>query len=281
MAKQQDIPYENNPFYIGLNGLKTLFANAQSVAIFAIVLSVAYFLSNSASSVADMARTANTSQEELAKQEAATNAQITEFFAQDPGRLVVAGVIGASAVFLIVVVILWLYGALEYTAARLAQGEKVELKTALRETGKELASYIWLYIIITFKVFLWTLLLIIPGIIMSVRYSLAGTAFFAEGKRGNAAVKRSLELTKGAWFTTFAGTGLWNLITFGAITWLIQPGANAVLYSQLSQVTDAGQAKPPAHWLSWLTLIIPITLFVLFVGAMLLIVIAFAASFGA
>ncbi len=280
MATKQDIPYENNPFYIGLNGLKLLFAKAQSVAIFAVVLSVAFFLLNSASNVIETLNATTMSQSEMQARDQADIAAVQDFFAQDPGRIAVAGVIAASAVFLIIVVMLWLYGALEYTGARLAKGEKVELKTALKETGKELASYIWLYIIVFVKIVLWTLLFIIPGIIMAVRYSLAGTAFFAEGKRGNEAVKRSLELTKGAWFTTFAGSGLWNFITFGTITWLLQPGVNAVLYSQLSQTTNAGQAKPPAHWLSWLTFFLPLALFVLFLGALILIAIAVSASFG-
>ncbi len=281
MATNQEIPYENNPFYIGLNGLKLLFANAQSVAIYAVVLSIAFFVLNSISNIIEAVNSTTMSESEIKSRESADFVAVQDFFAQEPGRIAVAGVIAASAFFLIIVVMMWLYGALEYTGARLAKGEKVELKTALKETGKELASYIWLYIIVFVKVLLWSLLFIIPGIIMAVRYSLAGTAFFAEGKRGNAAVKRSLELTKGAWFTTYAGSGLWNLITFGAITWLIQPGVNAILFSQLSQTTDARQTKPPAHWLSWLTFFIPLAFVVLIIVPLFLLMAALSTtSFG-
>jgi hypothetical protein len=144
---------------------------------------------------------------------------------------------------------------------------------------KELPGYLWVNIIMLVKLFLWTLLFIVPGMIMAVRYRLSGTVFFAEGKRGNAAVKRSAELTKGAWFTTFAGYGLWNLITFNQIQQLVAPGVSAILYRQLRALTDAGESKPSAHWLSWLTLLVPIALILLFLGFFLFVV-ALAYSFG-
>ncbi len=185
-------------------------------------------------------------------------------------ELLIVGVIVASILFVLIVLVAWLYGTLEYTGARLALGEKVELKKALKEVAKQLASYLFVTLLVFVKVFLWSLLLIVPGIIMAVRYSLATTAFFAEGKHGNAAIKRSLELTKGAWLTTFAGTSLWNLLTLGQASALIQPGVNAVLFRQLKEATDNDTAKPEAHWLSWLSLAVPIVLFALFIGLTLL-----------
>lgn len=105
---------------------------------------------------------------------------------------------------------------------------------------------------------------------MAVRYSLAGTVFFAEGKHGNAAVKRSAQLTKGAWLTTFAGVNLWNMITQGLMTAVLMPGILGILYSQLRDVTDSHEAKPSAHWLSWLTLLVPIAFIVLVIGSITL-----------
>ena len=272
--------YENNPFYIGLSGLQALFTRARGVAVFAIVVSVLALILNVVSTIADSPDSLTMTEAQLAARDRADQQAVREFFAQDPGQLAVFGVLFASAVFLFVVIWMWLYGTLEYTGARLAAGEKVGLKEALRETGKDLASYIWLYVIMGVKIFLWSLLLIVPGIIMAVRYSLAGTAFFAEGKRGNAAIKRSLELTKGAWFTTFAGYGLWNFITFGMITPLLQPGVNAVLYRNFRYVTDEGLTKPAAHWLSWLAFFVPIAMLMLFIGLAVVLALILATSFG-
>lgn len=265
--KKHMVNYENNPFNIGLNAIRLVFKKAKNVAIFAVVLSALAFLSNASSNVNDFANTATLSPAEIKAQEKADEKAVSEFFAQDPGTIAVIGILGASALFLFIVISLWLYGTFDYTAARLAEGNKVGLKEALVGTGKELASYIWMYIIIFVKVLLWSLLFIIPGIIMAVRYSLAGTVFFAEGKRGNEAVKRSLELTRGAWFTTFASIGLWNIITIGAITYVLQPGVNAQLYRQYVPLTDANEPKPAAHWLSWATLLAPIAI-IGFLGTM-------------
>lgn len=270
-------PYENNPFNIGLNGFKLFFENAQSVAIYAIVLCAVVFLFNTASNVMDVID--GRSGMSRSQQNQADTQAIRDTMSQDTGHLVVGGIVVASVIFLVILVMLVLNGVLEYAGARMALGEKVGLKQAFREVLKELPGYLWVNIIMLVKLFLWTLLLVVPGIIMAVRYRLSGTVFFAEGKRGNAAVKRSAELTKGAWFTTFAGYGLWNLITFNQIQQLVAPGVSAILYRQLRTLTDAGESKPSAHWLSWLTLLVPIALILLFLGFFLFVV-ALAYSFG-
>ncbi|MBC7512780.1 hypothetical protein H7142_03950 [Candidatus Saccharibacteria bacterium] len=269
MAKATE-SYENNPFTIGHNGITLLFEKAKSVALYAIVLCVVLFIFNAMSGEFDY-KSAPLNEAQIAQQQTANEAAVTAFFAQDIGTLLLIGVLVATVVFLVIVISLWLYGALEYTGAQLAKNHKTTLKEALRESGKDLASYVWLWAIIIIKVLLWSLLFIIPGFIMAVRYSLAGTVFFAEGKRGNAAVKRSLELTKGAWFTTFAGSALWNIITLGQISYLLQPGINAVLYRQFKPLTDSGKTKPNTHWLSIATLVAPIALlgFVVSIGIMI------------
>jgi uncharacterized membrane protein len=147
-------------------------------------------------------------------------------------------------------------GVSAYTSAKLAQGERVSIGRAFRESFERLWSFLWLQILIFVKVVLWSLLFIIPGIIMAVRYSLAGVAFFDDTKavKGNAAIKESLRLTKNAWLTTYASNTLFNIITLGAIGNVLSIGTNAVLYKQYQA---SGDKKPAAHWLSWLTLVLP------------------------
>ena len=103
---------------------------------------------------------------------------------------------------------------------------------------------------------------------MSVRYSLAKVAFFDEKKplRGNAAVKESLALTKGAWLTTFASQVLFSIITLGMLSRLVETAAQSVLYRQLSELTHNNEPKPAAHPLSWFTLFLPFLLFVLLIA---------------
>lgn len=72
-----------------------------------------------------------------------------------------------------------------------------------KETKKYFWSYIWISILTTIFVLLWALLLIIPGIIFSVFYSFAVYAFFFEGLKGIAAIKRSIALVKNYWWAVF------------------------------------------------------------------------------
>ncbi len=268
MTTHSKVKYENNPFFIGLHGLQLLFRNAQSVGIFAAVLVGIGVFFNTVTSVIDTVNNMDQPQSVTRVEPIANNVDFNIF-----GLLLVLGFLVLISV-IVVLLFLLPYSVLEYSAAQLALGKKVTLKQAISNVWRNLLGYFWVYIIVIVKLFLWTLLLIVPGIIMAIRYTLAGTVFFAENKRGNAAVKRSAELTKGAWFTTFAGHGLWNLITFGQITPLITPSANAILYRQLKDVTDRGAKKPNAHWLSWLTFFGPIVLSVILIGFFIMIALA-------
>ena len=87
-----------------------------------------------------------------------------------------------------------------------------------------------------------------------------------------------MSLTKGAWLTTFASQALLPMLTLGALQRLTTPGTTAILYRQYS-ASDG--PKPPAHVVSWLTLVIPIVLVIGFVLlAVALIALAVAFNFG-
>lgn len=267
MAKHV-IHYQNNPFYIGLSGMQLLFKRAHSVGIYAAILAGVGFLIATVANIIDAVSQIN-------DPSYSESSRVTETFVQTPinVELLFIGIAVVMAAYLVILVIwLLLYGVLEHTSARLAQGEQVVLGQAFQATLKNFPAYVWTYLVMFVKIFLWSLLLIVPGIIMSVRYSLTGTVFFAENKRGNEAVKRSAELTKGAWFTTFAGSGLWNLMTLGLAPSIINPSANAILYRQFKETNDHQANKPAAHWLSWLTFFIPIVLFAIAIGLIIFLV---------
>jgi hypothetical protein len=275
--KTPEPQYENNPFNIGLTGIQLLFKNAQQVGIYAAILAGLAFLLNAISSAIDVINTLNTP-----RVTSTTYSELPSMSISAGNEILIAALV-LSFTFLIVIIAflvgLFLNGILEYTAARLALGEKVTFKQAVAATWKNLPGYIWMNIIKTVKILLWSLLFIIPGIIMAVRYSLSGVAFFAEDKRGNAAIQRSTQITDNAWLTTFAGTGLWNIITLGMIAPIAQTGAISILYKQLRHVTDGNIQKPAAHWLSWLTLILPIALIALFVVVIVLLIIIAVAQY--
>lgn len=73
-------------------------------------------------------------------------------------------------------------------------------KESFKEARPLIGSYFWLSILTAILVLLWTLLLVIPGIIFSIYYSFAVYAFFFEGRKGMDAIKRSKALVKGHWW---------------------------------------------------------------------------------
>jgi hypothetical protein len=82
--------------------------------------------------------------------------------------------------------------------------EKPAIKDLFHECRKQ---YFWplllVNVLVFVFVFLWTLLLIIPGIIFGVYYSFAGWVLVFEGYKGRNALKRSKELVKGNWWGVF------------------------------------------------------------------------------
>ena len=242
-SKQQ---YENNPFFIATSGITLLFNFARGVAYMLFVLSIIGLFGN------------------IFNPNGSSDTNPFQNWDMSQWLLLV---VAASIIGLALVMVGALFGGVNaYTSARLSQGEEVSIREAFRESFDKLWSFIWLEIIIFVKVLLWSLLLIVPGIIMAVRYSLASVAFFDDNKnlRGNDAIKESLRLTRGAWITTYATKALFNIITLGVISSIVSTGSNAILYRQYQHV---GNKKPAAHWLSWLTLVLPgILLAILLLG---------------
>lgn len=80
---------------------------------------------------------------------------------------------------------------------------KGEVKTLFKETRSLFWPYFWLGLLTFVLIVLWTLLLIIPGLIFSAYYVFAVYAFISEGKRGWSAISRSKSLVKGYFWPIF------------------------------------------------------------------------------
>jgi hypothetical protein len=176
--------------------------------------------------------------------------------ALDPALIVILVVAALVLLFGVLIIGSIVAGIFAYTSAEIANNREVTFRQAARATFDRLWSFVWLQVLTGIKVLLWTLLFIVPGIIMAVRYSLANVSFFDANKQltGNAAIKDSLALTKGAWLTTFSTQMFFNIITLGLISPIIDTGSKAMLYRQFValQKSHAPQQKP--HALAWVTL---------------------------
>jgi uncharacterized membrane protein len=256
---------------IGINGIKLFFKDARSLAIYSIVatsiLIVAFIVFVAAMIIVG----AGMSESEYTAMQQRDEAAMQQFLSPSEPQDVIVPVVREVAIqFGLVVIGLLIFGVMDYAAGRLATGKNAELGVAFKTVLGQFPAYLWMYVLMIVKVLLWSLLLIVPGVIMANRYILAGTVFFAEGKRGNAALKRSADLTKNAWLTTYGGVWSWSFISQGLATYVFYPGATATLYRQLAPLTDAGKPKPAAHILSWLVLLVPIAVVVLYILFMVL-----------
>lgn len=250
--------WQNNPFLVDVDGFTKMFTYAKTIAIIFLVLSILSALSNAAPN--NPGRTADG--------EVKVSPQIESIGVEQV--LVLAGVVSVFVIGFLLIAI-FVTGVSDYAAHAVAQRRKVTLAEACKAVAARFPSYLLLQLLIFAKVLLWTLLFIVPGIIMALRYSLAGTSFFAQKLSPSESIQHSLKLTKDGWMTTFASFGVFNLVTLGVISGVTQPGIQGVLYRQFSAYDKAGIPKPGAHLLSILFTV----LFGLLIGFILLGMLAF------
>ncbi len=257
--------YQNNPFLIAIDGIKLLFKRAQNTAIFLAILSlILFFFSATPNSDAD---------EFVDSQYDVTMSG--DFSVTAENWPIIAIVAGAILILVIGIMLISVYiqAIADYTSAQLAKNKDVALSEAASQAGHKFMGYLWVQIIVAIKTFLWSLLLIIPGIYKANRYSLAGVVYFAENLTGDKTVQRSQQLVNGAWITTFAGMNFLNVVTLGVVTLVLGTGSHTTLYRQFNALAD--QPKPAASPVSWLIFIVPAALLLL---VMLFGVIFFSAS---
>jgi len=90
--------------------------------------------------------------------------------------------------------------ALIFAINNILEGNPVDIKESYKTGFKKFFPYLWTIILAGLATFGGLLLLIIPGIIFVVWFSLAGYVRIIEGTGSTAALKRSKQLVKGNWW---------------------------------------------------------------------------------
>lgn len=242
-------PY--NPFFIALNGITTLFSVALSVGIVLLLINAA--LNMASFNIRSDNQNVGTQMGDFLNQLASLSS----------AQIVTAAIVTTIIAIFTIVVGAMIHGIQSYTAMRIAKNKTVTIGEAFSAVLSQFGNYILLFLLINVKVFLWSLLLIIPGIIAFYRYAFSGIVFFDKGLRLNAAIKESNRLTKGGLMTLFASHTLFNIITFGYIDQIIWLASTSQLYREYTTLDKANRSKPGIHWLSWVTLALPLVLFLL------------------
>ncbi len=138
-----------------------------------------------------------------------------------------------AAVTLIVVAVVIFVTRCFSTAAIYASynalgNQKPDIKGSYKVGYKMFWPVLWVAVLRVLIVAGGLLLLIVPGIIWGLQYSLATQVAVIEGKRGRDALRRSKELTKGRMFETLVNLGVIGLI-IGYGTWLVAAAVLIVL----------------------------------------------------
>ena len=89
---------------------------------------------------------------------------------------------------------------------------EVAIKELFSMARHRIASYFWISLLEMLIIFGGFLLFIIPGIIMSIWFSLSLIVFVSEDLKGTKALARSKQLVKGHWWSVF-----WKFIVFNVI----------------------------------------------------------------
>lgn len=105
--------------------------------------------------------------------------------------------------------------------------QNLSIKELLKQSYKKVWGGIWVNILTGFIILAGFLLLIVPGVIWSIKYSLATYVYLIENKKGMATLKRSAELTKGYKWAILKRYLIWFYAVMGGmIAMIFVPGLN-------------------------------------------------------
>ncbi len=163
----------------------------------------------------------------------------------------------ALFVICLLVTTMYISGMLSYVALQSEKGNHAGLREAFMATHQRFWRLFGSYALAGAKIIGWSLLLVVPGIIAALRYSLLSYVVMDEPaeKSVKASHERVRQLTKGRLLEVF-GVGITSIIpVVGA---LFNTAGNAALYRQLQVYTDGNKQKPKIHWLNYALVILTI-----------------------
>lgn len=169
-------------------------------------------------------------------------------------------------------------GALTFVALENDAGRKASLSGAIDAVVARFRRLFLAQMLATLKIFGWTLLFIIPGIIAVFRYTLLPFVIMDESPKKRdikSSHDRVKAIVSGRKREVFGIATVATIIPIiGAISQYV---GNAALYRQLQVYKDQNSEKPPIHWLNYFGFFL-IGIYLLFVAALVALFIAFEAT---
>lgn len=269
-TKLPDKEYVSNPFTLTFNALGRLFKYNQVWAIVLIVFGILGFFWQIGTSLVDLATRSPSNYDHGSFSAASSSASTTS-----PETATIVAIIIIIATVLIFAIVIgtvvntFVQGMFTYVALASEKEQNVSFGEAFSATAKRFWRLFGAQLLAGLKIFGWTLLFIVPGIIAALRYSLLPFVVMSEPESDGRGVSEShtriKALTKGRLIEVF------GINTVGAIIpvvgSLLTLAGGAALHNQLGFYHDNTLEKPKVHWLNYLGLILlgALLLFVLFI----------------
>ncbi len=269
------IEYRSNPFSLAFNKFGLFFENNLGWAIAIISISLLYGMFQFAAQIPSLLEPDTSETTTSFEKQNSTKTQTTESsdlkkFEEDNFKMpqidekdfpaigiivliiVLVLLLVTGLVLLQVLVTTFVFGILTYVALENDAGRKASLSSAIDAVVARFRRLFLATLLANLKIFGWTLLLIVPGIIATFRYALLPFVIMDESpkKRGIVASHdRVKQIVTGRKREVFGVATVAVIIPI--IGTINQYVGNAALYRQLQVYVDQEAEKPPVHWLNY------------------------------
>lgn len=250
-------PYDSNPFTLIFHAFSRFFTTNMWWGVGLLVLG---FLSFSLQSVSQFAGTPIPSESSTPPRSDSLEQNSSWLQNITPEQLATFSVI-AILIILFVAFICFIYFALytyvyalfAYVALQSEKGRSVRFEEALTAVNKRFWRLLLAQGLASIKIFLWTLLLIVPGIIAAIRYALLTYVVMDQSEKEKgviAAHTRTKQIVKGKLMEVFG-----MLVAAGIVPFIgeaLRATGSAAQYNQLAYTHDNKIPRPKTHLLNYL-----------------------------
>ncbi len=263
-------PYESNPFTLSFNALSKFFNANSNWAIAIIILGIFGFIAQILRAILETVRDSSSH---------STGSSALSNSSPLSPSLVIAIIIVVVVVVIFAVVIstvinTFLQGMFSYVALKSNQGINVTFKEAFNQTLRRFWRLFGANLLATLKIVGWSFLLIVPGIIAGLRYSLLSYVIMDEDQE-HGGIGQSHQRVKS--LVSDRLLEVLGIATVAAIIpivgGLLSIAGKGSLYRQLQVYSDGNLQKPKIHWLNYLGLILIGVLFAFIIIATIFIIV--------
>jgi len=271
-TKNGNVKYDSNPFTLSFSAMGLFFTNSMGWAIALIVLGVIGFIGNSLNLLVDAAKNNNTT----------VSTSTIDSVSSPNASVVIALVITIFVIVVVAIVVAmvvqtFVTGMFTYAALRSEEDKQTTFSEAFSATSKRFWRLLLSQLLANLKIFGWTLLFIIPGIVAGFRYQLLPYLIMSESEKEKGigdSHNKTKSIVKGRLWELFGISFVAGIIP--VVGTIIGLSGKAAAYNQLQASSKNIEARPRIHWLNYLGIILMLSFLVLasIIGIIVAIVIA-------